>query len=349
MNRVFVFLAAVATTTSARANVETNGTQMNGTQMNGTQMNGVSFNGTQMNGTQMNGVQLSGTWLSGSVPCASGQCAIGATQMVGATFVAKTSNGDITLSLNDVRQSANDPELWLYSFTWAHEHILFNPRTGIVRRWYTWDPLCPSTDRDGLYNYALPVAGQWNDCQGKGCGGKTSNDGFALGCTDVGAIAKCVQRFGYKPWKWVRETVRAAGRHVYSHMQTLEPFHEACVRMVRADYCGDGVSHTAATGITEIDVWDYPGVQTQTSGLGFDFEAAWTARGAYCVGGARMSNNPNVPPAFAACPSLVPPVGANPCPLDNGHVAPPGPYPWVATDWFHPAYIANTSSQTLIW
>jgi ADYC domain len=45
-----------------------------------------------------------------------------------------------------------------------------------------------------------------------------------------GALAKCV-RFGYKPWKTV------AGK-------SLGELHRACVRMVRADYCGDGIPHT---------------------------------------------------------------------------------------------------------
>jgi hypothetical protein len=215
----------------------------------------------------------------------------------------------------------------------------------------TWKPLCPSTDRDGLTNRAIPVAGHWNDCQGAGCGGKSSPDGFTLGCTDVGAVAKCVQRFGYKPWAWVAES--AGGT---SHMQSLAPYHEACVRMVRADYCGDGVSHTEPTGITYIDDWDNLGVQTQTpaftdGGAGFRFEAAWTPRGAYCVNLSRVGLDTSVPPALANCPQLAPPSGPrikNLCPMANGHVAPTGPFPSGYNDWARPAYIANTSSQDLI-
>ena len=39
-------------------------------------------------------------------------------------------------------------------------------------------------------------------------------------------------------------------------------FHQACTRLVRADYCGNGVYHTA-TG-TSIDVYDSLNIQTRT-------------------------------------------------------------------------------------
>jgi ADYC domain-containing protein len=38
-------------------------------------------------------------------------------------------------------------------------------------------------------------------------------------------------RFGYKPWR------EAAGKPRWD-------YHQACVRMVRADYAGDGIGHT---------------------------------------------------------------------------------------------------------
>ena len=39
----------------------------------------------------------------------------------------------------------------------------------------------------------------------------------------------------------------------------MEPYYQACVRMVRADYCGDGVGHTRNG--TPIDLFDRIGVQ----------------------------------------------------------------------------------------
>jgi hypothetical protein len=137
------------------------------------------------------------------------------------------------------------------------------------------------------------------------CGGKVSNDGFTLACEDVGAIAKCVERFGYKPWLAVHET---SADGTYAHEQTLETFHEACVRMVRGDYCGDGVPHTVDG--TEIDVYDHMGVETQTPLLptNYHFEGGWTPHGAACISVTRYQSfggNPNPPPGVPSFPDAI--------------------------------------------
>ena len=63
---------------------------------------------------------------------------------------------------------------------------------------------------------AIPVQGSWN-ARGEPLPGA---DLITFACTS-GAIAKCI-RFGYKPWQTRGGT-------------SLEPYHAACVRMVRAD------------------------------------------------------------------------------------------------------------------
>ena len=68
--------------------------------------------------------------------------------------------------------------------------------------------------------WVFPLRGQWNN-EGK----RTSGTGFTLTCSD-GAQGKCV-RFGYKPWKTRPDGV------------ALATFHAACIKAVRADYCGD--------------------------------------------------------------------------------------------------------------
>lgn len=86
----------------------------------------------------------------------------------------------------------------------------------------------------------------------------------------AGAVGKCA-RFGYKPW----------GKG--PHGEDLLPYHATCVRMVRADYCGDGVGHTKDG--TTIDLYDRLGIQASDSGgdAEFAFEAGWTPQGAVCV------------------------------------------------------------------
>jgi hypothetical protein len=80
----------------------------------------------------------------------------------------------------------------------------------------------------------------------------------SFACTS-GAIGKCI-RWGYPPGA-------AAG------------LHQACVRMVRADYGGDGTSHTRDG--TLIGFCDRVGIHP--CHRPHDIEAAWFAGGAVCV------------------------------------------------------------------
>jgi hypothetical protein len=120
--------------------------------------------------------------------------------------------------------------------------------------------LC-APDQDGIRR-AIPVAGRWttSGAQKDGVGSIT------FGCTSA-AIGKCV-RLGYRPWQ-SRDGVSLAAHH------------QACTRMLRFDYCGDGTAHTEDG--TEIEFYDRIGISQK----GFDplllFDAAWTPDGAYCI------------------------------------------------------------------
>jgi hypothetical protein len=95
------------------------------------------------------------------------------------------------------------------------------------------------------------------------------HDGILITCTG-GAEGKCI-RFGYKPW----------------HDGKL-PYYQACVRLVRADYGGDGVGHTR-NGMP-IDLFDRIGIQADESALGMTLEAAFGPDGAVCVAHTRLPN-----------------------------------------------------------
>lgn len=75
-------------------------------------------------------------------------------------------------------------------------------------------------------------------------------------------------RWGYAPWN----------EH---DGQSLKDYHQACTRMARADYCGDGVAHTRNG--TLIDLWDKLDIQRPDNGLDLAFEAAWTPDGAFSI------------------------------------------------------------------
>jgi hypothetical protein len=154
---------------------------------------------------------------------------------------------------------------------------------------------------------AVAMGGQWDFQWGHaGNGGKVIEQGNAsydtqvtFGCTR-GAIGKCASVLGYKPWEASNRECKVVcdgdpGSQrcgLQCTQPTKELLHEACVRMVRADYCGDGVSHTL-DGVT-IDIWDYAGLQQATAvstnaASGWGHDAEWTPNGARCVANALLS------------------------------------------------------------
>lgn len=117
--------------------------------------------------------------------------------------------------------------------------------------------ICQS-DRQGI-SKAMLLSGYWSDT------GEHIDDSsvVTVACTS-GVLAKCV-RMGYKPWK------EFAG-------VPLRDYHQACTRMMRADYCGNGNSHTQDG--RQIDVYDSLKIQQPEKNTGLAFEAAWGKDGA---------------------------------------------------------------------
>ena len=116
---------------------------------------------------------------------------------------------------------------------------------------------------------ALAVSGVWD-----GSGGHQQEKGKLTLACEGGVISKCI-RWGYKPW-------------AFRGGKSLVRLHQACTRMARADYCGNGVSYTREG--TTIDMYDEMGVQQPSTEASegwaparASFEAAWGPEGAVCV------------------------------------------------------------------
>jgi len=116
---------------------------------------------------------------------------------------------------------------------------------------------------------------------------------FLITCTG-GAEGKCV-RFGYKPWRRGPDGV------------SLAPYYQTCVRLVRADYCGDGIGHTRNG--TPIDLFDTIGIQSDEVAPGMTFEAAWGPDGAVCVRRTRLKAVLDPAALVQQCPHLAGNVG----------------------------------------
>jgi hypothetical protein len=230
-----------------------NGMSINGMSLNGMSLNGMSLNGMSLNGMSLNGMSINGTELTG----VTGDGPVSGTALVGATMVGQLSNGD-SLSLRvDAAGALAAPN----ADVWAYE-VSVDTDSG-------WQPLC-GTDAGGTPIGAIPLAGTWNAQAGVPGGGSwtASSSLFSLGCRGA-SLAKCVE-FGYKPW----QTVGGA---------SLRDHHQACTRMLRADYCGDGASWTANG--TPINLYDDLGIQSDDAAWLVDAE--WTANGAICTNNIR--------------------------------------------------------------
>jgi hypothetical protein len=203
--------------------------------------------------------------------------------LVGATL-SLSQPGGITqaIKIESVKIDPTDPdhETLLYHF------LAVNTDTGQSSEVCELNP-------DGE-RWGFPVRGQW-DAEGR----HISDSGYTLTCSD-GAQGKCV-RFGYKPWKTL-----ANGMH-------LEPYHQACIRLVRADYCG---GHGTTRNGMLIDIYDTIGINApdpKASAAGVRFEAAWSPAGALCVAHTRVPENVTLDELARDCPRLLGHLGPTAC------------------------------------
>ena len=147
-------------------------------------------------------------------------------------------------------------DIWEYDFDFAQSYGY-------------WSKFC--TDGQGNAVKALALPDVWDPDTGAKISPRPAG-AVTFACKDA-ALAKCVL-FGYRPWA----------------SASLADHHQACTRMVRADYCGDGTAHTV-TG-TPMHVLDQLGIQTAAPNGSYLVEAEWGPDGAVCLnpGNTRLAN-----------------------------------------------------------
>lgn len=184
------------------------------------------------------------------VSLADGRTLSGA-DLVGAVLTIADAQGDtIQVRIDGAERDREDPRggRWLYR--------LMTPTAG-----GGWTSFCEPGPKGRRLGF--PVAGT-----------TTADGSFDLSETQLsftctaGAVAKCI-RFGYAPWASSEGGVPLLG------------YFRACLRMVRADYCGDGQPHTRDG--TLINLYDRLGIQVSEPSAELTFEAAWGPEGAVCV------------------------------------------------------------------
>jgi hypothetical protein len=242
--------------------------------LGGWDANGVALNGVSRGGWDGNGAMLDGVDFSAVVGAAN-------------ELVAKNPDGSVVggetfvgSKLKGVRRDGSTLDLVISSFDRSADGTIAYYGLEHAR-----DNVCNEGMRGMFVRGVWDERGAWHDSVSVS-GGSVS---MSYSCAD-GAIAKCIE-MGYAPW--------SAGHDL----------HQACTRMVRADYCGSGISFTKDG--TLIDVFDTRGIQTRTGSSDFVFEAAWGVDGATCVNrprfDARDGRGESIMPS---CWSLLPSCGS---------------------------------------
>jgi hypothetical protein len=235
----------------------------NGRSLNGRSLNGRSLNGTDLTGVVL-GVSYSGVKLASGVTLDTFR--LDASHLVGtrggqtyrdsdflmAEFVGSLGEGQqVRLRVEGIAPApAPNADLNTYYLTYVGPDGLRYPAC---------------VDNFGAGTSAIPVSGRWNYQSGVPGGGSKIEDAssFTFGCLGA-AIAKCVL-WGYRPWATLNGV-------------SLAPHHQACTRMVRADFCGDGTSYTQNG--KSIDLYDSLGIQQDTDA--WQLESVWSPNGAQC-------------------------------------------------------------------
>ncbi|HEU4532992.1 MAG TPA: ADYC domain-containing protein, partial [Polyangiaceae bacterium] len=197
-------------------------------------------------GVVLNGVVLNGSALSGAT--ADGKKSYLGDGFIGAVLPGLLAGGGTTPVFIDDAHLEGD--------IWAYRVSFIDPATKARK------PLC-GVNASGVPIDAIGLLGRWDYREGVAGGGAHIDDpsAFTFACRNA-ALGKCVD-LGYKPWASVNGT-------------PLKNHHQACTRMLRADYCGNGKSFTVDG--TPINLYDGLGIQKDTQA--FPFEAEWVPSGA---------------------------------------------------------------------
>ena len=258
--------------------VQTNGIGLNGIGLNGIGLNGIGLNGIGLNGDRLYAPDGSGDYVDQMSIDLKGQGDVVSATLVGSALKVVTDTGKILVGdkldkvrfefeLQEGEKGKHGKSVWIRntkplapgSDVWLYQ-LDYRISKG------AWMPLC--VDHEGEPTEAILLENVWNPITGDK---RVIPGSITFACRDA-ALAKCVE-WGYRPWASVGGT-------------SLADLHQACTRLVRADYCGDGTPHTVSG--TPIHVLDQLGVQKLDPNANFVIEAEWGPNGAVCLNHANM-------------------------------------------------------------
>ncbi len=292
-----------------------NGLMMNGLMMNGLMMNGLMMNGPMVNGLMMNGLMMNGTTVEGVdvtsalAPDGESVTSITAGGQDGALTVTTAGDSFAGAAVIGTRLHYHDAlHGYDYRFTIDGAQLHQGYEQGAIYQ-YTisveldegqgWGAKVSACyDSEGAPVDALLLPGRWDGSTGAKV--SSAPDDVTIACRRA-AIAKCFEldyRLAEPSERWM---------------------HSACIRMLRADYEGDGTGYTVNG--TRIYLGDTEGYNEQDSHPGWLVkEAVWGPDGAICVNrdALRKSGLTICDDARGDCFAEVPDCGGDPSDLWAG-------------------------------
>lgn len=229
-------------------------------------LNGISLNGPDLEARHITAVSLENVVIKNKKTTdldLKGTKLKHLNQLEDALFTAILDDGSplgLRIDAVEAQPDRADPDV-------IHYFVSYQTDTG-------WEPLCGEDDA-GMPVGAIPLQGYWDYSEGTETGGSKIEDDtmFTFAC-DGFVLHKCVDA-GYKPWEEVVVCESPSNCDTVS----LAAQHQACTRMLRADYCGDGTSYTENGVLVAL----YDGLGIRVDSEDWDIEAEWDEDGAICM------------------------------------------------------------------
>jgi len=257
-----------------------NGGTWNGGTWNGGTWNGGTWNGGTWNGAKIDSITVTvdGDLIKGVIQ--PGGKTVSGPDFIGSTFQATHINPDgskmrFTFRIDDVYLDTTAPvhDIWRYRMSFQTDQAP------------TWQSVC--LDGTGQPTDLIPMVGVSWDFN-TGTGNYFAATGITIACND-GALEKCVH-LGYRPWG-TGTACKGSGDGKRCSQVSLRDYHQACTRMIRADYCGNGQTNTIDG--TFLDIYDYLLPPIQLKEQDWAIESRWVPGGAMCL------NDPRHPDLWA--------------------------------------------------
>ena len=218
----------------------------------------------QGQGLEINDLELNGSSFSGVVTKDGVDYPVSGLDFIGAelslrittTTDTQTLAYDFVLRFNDIDPSAAHDDVYLYDLSYRSSTD------------NTWASYCGAP---GVR--AVPMQNYWNLETGDRIDDPNT---VTFGCENA-ALAKCTL-WGYRPWATATKCKKNGKK---CKEISLQDHHQACTRMARADYCGNG--QPATVNGTLIDIWDDLDPPLQVPYTDWTPEAEWTPDGASCL------------------------------------------------------------------